>query len=112
MPDAGGAWRPAGSSSRRTDCPSCKPPNCKQSVGYFRELFGDASAYLANTPSYFGGPMSYGWATDDAKLKEHKRRKIERRYEKAGAFPTRYWRPDVHVAAFALPVYVQELVER
>ena len=51
--------------------------------------------------------MSYGWATDNAKLRHHKRRKIERRYEKAGAFPTRYWTPDVHVAAFALPTYVQ-----
>ena len=37
--------------------------------------------------------------------------KIERRYAEAGAFPTRYWRPDVHVAAFALPTYVRELVE-
>jgi len=36
---------------------------------------------------------------------------IERRYAEAGAFPTRYWRPDVHVAAFALPTYVRELVE-
>ena len=111
MPDAGGASRPGGLLVTQNGLPFLQASELKQSVGYFRELFGDASAYLANTPSYFGGPMSYGWATDDAKLKEHKRRKIERRYEKAGAFPTRYWRPDVHVAAFALPVYVQELVE-
>ena len=83
----------------------------KQSVGYFRELFEDAFAYLATTPSYFGGPMSFGWATDNEKLRRHRRKRIERRYEKAGAFPTRYWRPDVHVAAFALPTYVRELVE-
>jgi spermidine synthase len=80
-------------------------------VGYFRELFKDASCYLATTPSYFGGPMSYGWATDNPKLKARKRGKIERRYDKAGSFPTRYWRPDVHVAAFALPNYVRELIE-
>ena len=36
---------------------------------------------------------------------------IEHRYAEAGCFPTRYWRPDVHVAAFALPNYVRELVE-
>jgi spermidine synthase len=83
----------------------------KQSVGYFRELFEDAFAYLATTPSYFGGPMSFGWATDDGELRQHKRRKIERRYAKAGSFPTRYWRPDVQLAAFALPTYVRELVE-
>jgi len=84
----------------------------KESVGYFRELFNDAFAYLATTPTYVGGPMSFGWASDDGELRQHKRRKIERRYAKAGAFPTRYWRPDVHVAAFALPAYVRELVEK
>jgi spermidine synthase len=83
----------------------------KQSVSYFRDLFGDASAYLATTPTYFGGPMSYGWATDNKKLRQHGRKKIERRYEKAGAFPTRYWSPRIHVAAFALPNYVRELVK-
>jgi spermidine synthase len=91
--------------------PFLQGPELKQSVSYFRGLFDDAFAYLATTPSYFGGPMSFGWATDNARLRHDKRRKIERRYEKAGAFPTRYWRPDVHVAAFALPTYVRELVE-
>ena len=36
---------------------------------------------------------------------------LERRYDEAGAFPTRYWTPEVHVSAFALPTYVSELVE-
>lgn len=82
-----------------------------QSIGYFNELFDDAFAYLATTPSYFGGPMSYGWATDDTALRHLHEDAIERRYADAGAFPTRYWRPDVHVAAFALPNYVREIVE-
>ena len=84
----------------------------QQSVGFFRDLFGDAFAYLATTPSYFGGPMSYGWATDNEKLRRHRRKRDRAALStKAGAFPTRYWRPDVHVAAFALPTYVRELVE-
>ena len=91
--------------------PFLQAAELKQSVGYFRELFNDAFAYLATTPTYVGGPMSFGWASDDGELRQHKRRKIERRYAKAGAFPTRYWRPDVHVAAFALPAYVRQLVE-
>jgi spermidine synthase len=36
---------------------------------------------------------------------------IEWRYVAAGAFPTKYWNPRVHVAAFALPNYVLDLVE-
>ena len=91
--------------------PFLQAAELNQSVAYFRELFADASAYLANTPTYFGGPMSFGWATDNEKLREHRRKKIERRHEKAGAFPTRYWSPEVHVASFALPPYVRDLVE-
>ena len=102
---------PGGLLVTQNGLPFLQASELQQSVGYFRELFADASAYLATTPSYFGGPMSYGWATDNAKLKARKLGKIERRYNKAGSFPTRYWRPDVHVAAFALPPYVRELVE-
>ena len=74
-------------------------------------MFEDAFAYLATTPSYFGGPMSYGWATDDGELRQHKRRTHRAALRQGRRFPTRYWRPDVQVAAFALPTYVRELVE-
>ncbi len=103
--------KPGGLLVTQNGLPFLQARELKQSVGYFRELFADAFAYLANTPTYFGGPMSYGWATDNRKLREHKRKKIARRHEKAGGFPTRYWTPEVHVAAFALPPYVRDLVE-
>jgi spermidine synthase len=102
---------PGGILVTQNGLPFLQGPELKESVGYFRELFRDASAYLATTPSYFGGPMSYGWATDNPKLRRRKLGKIERRYAKAGSFPTRNWSPDVHVASFALPPYVRELVE-
>jgi spermidine synthase len=81
----------------------------KRSVAYFRDLFADGFAYLATTPSHVGGPLSFGWATDNEKLRQHSKKKIEKRYDKA-PFETRYWRPNVHVAAFALPIYVLELI--
>jgi spermidine synthase len=91
--------------------PFLQGPELRQSVGYVRKMFGDAFAYLATTPTYVGGPMSFGWATDDAELRRLREDAIARRYAEAGGFPTRYWRPDVHVAAFALPTYVRALVE-
>jgi spermidine synthase len=91
--------------------PFLQAPELKQSVSYFRDLFDDAYAYLATTPSYFGGPMSYGWATDNTKLRQHEPRKIAKRHAKAGGFATRYWSPAVQAGAFALPAYVRELVE-
>ncbi len=103
--------KPGGLLVTQNGLPFLQASELKQSVSFFRELFADAYAYLATTPTYFGGPMSYGWATDNPRLRRHKKRKIAERYEKAGAFPTRYWRPSVHVAAFALPTYVRDLVE-
>jgi spermidine synthase len=103
--------KPGGLLVTQNGLPFLQAGELEQSVGYFRELFADAFAYLANTPTYFGGPRSYGWATDNKKLRKHKRKEIARRHEKAGTFPTRYWTPEVHVAAFALPPYVRELVD-
>jgi len=105
------ALKPGGVLVTQNGLPFLQASELKQSVSYFRDLFDDAFAYLATTPSYFGGSMSYGWATDNKKLRQHRLGKIERRYKKAGGFPTRYWRPDMQVAAFALPTYVRELVE-
>lgn len=91
--------------------PFLQAAELKQSVTYFRDLFDDTFAYLATTPSYFGGPMSFGWATDNAKLRKVKPGKLAKRHAKAGSFATRYWSPEVQVGAFALPNYVRELVE-
>ena len=105
------ALQPGGVLVTQNGLPFLQAGELKQSVGFFRELFADAFAYLATTPSYFGGPMSYGWATDDADLRRLRQDAIAHRYAEAGDFPTRYWRPDVHVAAFALPNYVRAVVE-
>jgi spermidine synthase len=105
------ALAPGGILVTQNGLPFLQGPELKQSVGYFRDLFGDAFAYLATTPSYFGGSMSFGWATDNKKLRHHDLETIERRYAKVGSFATRYWRPEIQVGAFALPTYIRELVE-
>ncbi|XSG81526.1 MAG: polyamine aminopropyltransferase [Methyloligella sp. ZOD6] len=80
------------------------------SVTAFRGLFRDASAYLASTPTYFGGPMAYGWATDNLALRRLSRDVIATRFRDA-AFETLYYNPEIHTAAFALPGYVRKLIE-
>lgn len=91
--------------------PFLQGPELRRSAAYFHGLFEDAFAYVATTPSYFGGSMPYGWATDNKKLRTHTIKKIERRYKKAGSFATRYWRPDKQTAAFALSVCIRAMVE-
>lgn len=78
----------------------------------FRNLFADGYCYVAAIPTYVGGHMAMGWATDNVKLRHASVKTIAARYDKAGRFPTKYWTPEVHVAAFALPRFIAEMVER
>ena len=90
--------------------PFIQGPELARSVSYFRALFADAWAYLATTPTYVGGPMSFGWASDDPDLRQRDQATLSARFAAAG-LATRYYAPDVHTAAFALPGYVRALVE-
>ncbi len=105
------ALAPGGVLVTQNGLPFLQGSELKESAHHFRDLFKDAFAYVATTPSYFGGSMAYGWATNDATLRHHALDEIERRYEAAGAFATRYWRPEMQAAAFSLPAYIRELVE-
>jgi len=82
----------------------------KTSIGHFRKLFADAACYVAAIPTYVGGLMAMGFATDNKRLRNASARQIAERYRKAGRFPTRYWTPELHVGAFALPRFIAELV--
>jgi spermidine synthase len=82
------------------------------SVRKFRKLFADGSCYVAAIPTYIGGHMAMGWATANTKLRQLSARMIAERYRKAGRFSTKYWTPEVHVAAFALPRFIAEHVAR
>jgi len=78
----------------------------------FRKLFADGTCYVAAIPTYIGGHMAMGWATDNKRLRHTPLKTIAARYRKAGSFPTRYWTSEMHVAAFALPRFIADLVAR
>ena len=80
----------------------------RSGIGKFRKLFADGTCYVAAIPTYVGGHMAMGWATDNTKLRQIPVATIGARYKKAGRFPTKYWTPEVHVAAFALPRFIAE----
>jgi spermidine synthase len=80
------------------------------SLRHFSALFADAGCYVAAIPTYIGGHMAMGWATDDPALRLTSRDDIAARYAAAGSFQTKYWTPEVHVAAFALPRFIAEHV--
>jgi len=70
-------------------------------------LFDDASYYVAPVPTYVGGAMAFGWASDDPGLRQQPPAVLEERYRQA-AIRTRYYTPAIHHGAFALPRYLEE----
>ena len=87
--------------------PFLQPDELTSSIGKFRRLFVDGSCYLATIPTYVGGPMAMGWASDNVSLRKHDVREISTRFALCG-FETKYYTPGVHVGAFALPRYVEK----
>ncbi|MGH6789027.1 MAG: polyamine aminopropyltransferase [Pseudolabrys sp.] len=81
-------------------------------VGHFRTLFSDATCYVAAIPVYVGGHMAMGFASDNKRLRQTPAKVIAERYKKAGRFPTKYWSPELHVGAFALPRFIADLVDK
>ena len=75
----------------------------------FREIFDHYGFYMACVPMYAGGSMAFGWGGKGRDLPATDRATIERAYA-AHDLKTRYYNPDVHAAAFALPNYVRDLM--
>jgi spermidine synthase len=101
--------KPGGVLVTQNGVPFMQPDELKSSVGHFRALFADGRCYLATIPTYVGGPMAMGWASDDARRWQVPAATLQKRFKESGA-TTRYYTPDVHRAAFALPAYVSALV--
>jgi spermidine synthase len=92
--------------------PFFQPRELASSVSKFRRLFADGSCYVAAIPTYVGGHLAMGFATDDKRMRALPVKTIAARYRKAGGFKTKYWTPEVHVAAFAQPRFIAEAVAK
>jgi len=92
--------------------PMFQPRELTSSIAKFRRLFADGTCYIAAIPTYVGGHMAMGWATDDRRLRQTPVKTLAARYRKAGSFSTKYWTPEVHAAAFALPRFIAEVAAK
>lgn len=82
-----------------------QPDEIKTTAGHLRAIFKDWHFYGAAIPTYVGGIMTFGWATEDKQLRKIGIDILQERY-KAFGLQTRYYNPEVHVASFALPQYI------
>jgi spermidine synthase len=99
---------PGGVLVTQNGVPFLQPGELVKSVESFRKLFKDGGCYIASIPTYVGGHIAMGWATDNKILRRLSVKTIAERYNRAGRFATKYWTPEVQQAAFALPRFIAE----
>ena len=75
----------------------------------FKALFADWTCYLTHVPTYAGGPMALGWGSKSNKARAVDATTLTERFA-AAKIETKYYTPEVHKAAFALPRYIQALM--
>jgi spermidine synthase len=78
-------------------------------AGLLRDIFTDWHFFSAAVPTYVGGIMAFAWATDNPELRHTDVQTLRRRFARSD-LKTRYYNPEVHHAAFALPQYVLEAI--
>jgi spermidine synthase len=104
--------KPGGVMVTQNGVPILQSGELTEGINKFRRLFADGTCYVAAIPTYVGGHLAMGWATDNKALRSTPLKTIADRYRKARSFKTRYWTPEMHKAAFALPRFIVELVDR
>jgi len=80
----------------------------KATYGRLKRAFPDATFYLAQVPTYAAGFMTLGWGCKSVRPRNTSLAILQQRFA-ALNIKTRYYTPEVHRAAFALPPYVEAL---
>lgn len=102
---------PGGVLVNQNGVPFMQLDEVRKTARAFRELFADWHFYGVAVPTYVGGIMTLGWATQEPTLRSVPLEVLEARFADA-AIDTRYYTPAVHRGAFALPRFVEEAIER
>ncbi|MGK3113957.1 polyamine aminopropyltransferase [Candidatus Pantoea formicae] len=86
----------------------------EEAINSHRKLshyFSDVSFYQAAVPTYYGGIMTFAWASDNEMLRQWDAATLQSRFEDA-ELPCRYYNPAIHVGSFALPQYLLNALSR
>ena len=89
--------------------PNFQPEEVTTTYRRLSPIFSDVRFIVVPVPTYIGGFMTLGWASDAAEHKDQSAEVIESRVE-AAALSTRYYNADIHRACFALPEYIRKLL--
>lgn len=101
---------PGGIVVTQNGVPSLQGSEVTNSWNRLGQSFKDVWFYVAAVPTYQGGFMTLGWASDDPAKRRHDVATVEARFAPLG-IDTRYYTPAIHQACFALPKFVVDLLK-
>lgn len=78
-------------------------------AGHLGDLFEDWHFFTTAVPTYVGGSMTFGWATNNPLLRQTPIATLRRRYRQSG-LDARYYNAEIHFNAFALPQYILKAI--
>lgn len=102
--------RPGGILVTQNGVPFFQADELRASMRRLRRSFADVTCFAAAVPMYVGGVMTFGWASDDPAAKAVPVDILDERFRGTG-IATRYYSPDVHRGAFAIPPYIGEMMQ-
>lgn len=76
--------------------------NSHQKLSHY---FQDVSFYQAAIPTYYGGIMTFAWATNNSAYRQLDNATLQARFAASG-INSRYYNPAIHQGSFALPQYL------
>jgi spermidine synthase len=89
--------------------PHMQGPELTDAIRLFQKIWAHSGTYLAVVPTYVCGFMSMTWASD-ADITDVDPRHIFARFDRAKLKDLRYYNPEIHFGAFALPNFVARLL--
>ncbi|QYM93933.1 polyamine aminopropyltransferase [Dickeya zeae] len=76
--------------------------NSHQKLSHY---FSDVSFYQTAIPTYYGGIMTFAWASNNPALRAIDQQSLQQRFD-AAEIVCRYYNPAIHIGSFALPQYL------
>lgn len=95
--------RPGGIVVTQNGVPFVQRDEFMDAMRNLAQVFQITDCYVLAMPSYAGGHMALGWGSVDHDPREPN---VEVLTQRSSALATRYYTPEVHRAAFALPRYI------
>lgn len=101
---------PGGLLVTQNGVPFMQPGELSNTAARLSKLFRDRRFYTAAVPSYIGGVMTFAWASDNPDLARVDLDTLTRRWL-LQHIQSRYYTPELHQAAFALPRYLLDMLQ-